>query len=127
MRKGNNIVIIDNNDIDLFVYSYFIENELKNYKVFIAFSGAEGVRLLLHTDFHLCIMNVNLPFNDGLFVYEIIKVIRPLLRVCFLSARNSESDKQRAMDLGAVDYLIKCDPESIALRVRNILGLKNDQ
>jgi DNA-binding response OmpR family regulator len=49
-------------------------------------------------------------------------------RTLVLTARASDGDRQRALELGADDYMSKpFDPEALAGKVRDLLALDDDE
>lgn len=81
--------------------------EQEKYAVELAFSGDEGLDLVLADDFDLIILDRMLPGIDGL---EICKKVRekgihtPIL---MLTAKDQIEDKVEGLDAGADDYLTK--------------------
>ena len=76
------------------------------YALAIAGSGAEGLKLAALRQPDILIVDLDLPDMSGLDVIRRVRewCMRPLL---VLSARDRESDKVAALDLGADDYLTK--------------------
>ena len=76
------------------------------YALAIAGSGAEGLKLAALRQPDILIVDLGLPDMPGLDVIRRVRewCMRPLL---VLSARDRESDKVAALDLGADDYLTK--------------------
>ena len=72
----------------------------------VAGSGAEGLRLATLHQHDVVIVDLGLPDMSGLTVIERLRewYRRPIL---VLSARDQESDKIAALDIGADDYLTK--------------------
>jgi len=75
----------------------------------LARSGSEALRLLLHEDFALIILDVSMPGMDG---FETAALIRQrknseLTPIIFISAINySETHLSRGYSLGAIDYIL---------------------
>ncbi len=77
------------------------------YGVAVAHDGKEGLFLAAEHAFDLVILDVMLPKMDGWSVIKELMHKYPELRVLFLTARDSISDRVKGFDLGADDYLIK--------------------
>lgn len=79
---------------------------LRKYEVSLAGTGAEGMSLAIETNPELVILDLTLPDMDGL---EVCRELRTWMSspILILSVRGNESDKIRALDLGADDYLTK--------------------
>lgn len=87
--------------------------------------GIQAAQRLRLEDFELVLLDLGLPFIDG---WEILAQLegRPLPSVIVISARGEESDKVRALDLGADDYLTKpFGADELLARVRAVLRRVN--
>ena len=78
----------------------------RGYEVRVASDGSEALKLLAETVPDLIVLDINLPGPDG---FQVLQAIRREMDVpvLMLSARGRESDKVRALNLGADDYLTK--------------------
>jgi two-component system, chemotaxis family, chemotaxis protein CheY len=82
---------------------------LAGYEVFQARDGAQALTVLGDVRPAGIILDVNMPVLDGFGVLEHVKKT-PALRtipIMVLSARNFSDDVERALGLGARDYLMK--------------------
>ena len=79
---------------------------MRKYEVSLAGTGAEGMSLAIETNPELVILDLTLPDMDGM---EVCRELRTWMSspILILSVRGNESDKIRALDLGADDYLTK--------------------
>ncbi|MFP5504182.1 MAG: response regulator, partial [Candidatus Sericytochromatia bacterium] len=79
---------------------------LHDYRLIEAVTAAEGLRRYGAELPDLVILDLGLPDMDGL---EVVRQLRAWSEVpiVVLSARDQESDKVKALDLGADDYLTK--------------------
>ncbi len=77
-----------------------------DYRINLAASGEEGIRLAVETPPDLVILDLGLPGIDG---QDVIAKLREWSKVpiLVLSARDQEFQKIRALDLGADDYVTK--------------------
>lgn len=93
-----------------------------------ALNGERALRMAQDADFDLITLEVNLPGSNG---FELCRTIRQIPRhkhvsVIFVSSRNNEEDRQRAFDLGAVDYIEKpFDPQDFVARI--LSGMMNQR
>lgn len=80
--------------------------EVRNFNVITAANGLEALAIFTTHNVDLVILDVMMPRMDGL---ETIRRIRQssLVPVIVLSALGEETDKIRALNLGADDYLTK--------------------
>ena len=93
----------------------------RGYDVQVAADGTEALKLVAEHPFELLILDIGLPGPDGLQVLEAVR--RDMdVPVLMLTARGRESDKVKALDLGADDYLTKpFGVEELLARVRAAL------
>ena len=121
--KRRILIVEDNNDIaELLV----IRLELAGYMT----SVARNVTLAMATVFSFkpaCILlDIGLPDGDG---FEVLKALKSSMKtrdipVLMLTARQAMSDIQRAISLGAQDYVAKpFDDQKLLQRVARLLGL----
>lgn len=81
--------------------------EETGYQVDVAYDGRLGEKMLLVNPYNLAILDVNLPFQDGLQLCRKIRQQKPNLFVILLTALSSVDDKIQGFDSGADDYLAK--------------------
>ena len=92
------------------------------YSTSIAAHGITASQMLLNDDgIDIVLLDIGLPFIDGWQILEQMEDRRgPAIIV--ISARGEETDKVRALDLGADDYLAKpFGAEELLARVRAVL------
>jgi two-component system KDP operon response regulator KdpE len=102
-RPGTILLIEDEAQIRKFLR---ISLEAHGYVVHEARLAADGLQLCAETNPHLLILDLGLPDMDG---QQLIGRIRAWSQVpiIVLSVRESETDKVRALDAGANDYVTK--------------------
>ena len=84
--------------------------------------GVEGLARALGEPWDLVLLDLSLPRCDGLAICEAVRRRRPALPIVIVTARGTEEDRVRGLDLGADDYLAK--PFGVAelvARVRAVL------
>jgi two-component system, OmpR family, KDP operon response regulator KdpE len=101
----------------------FVKMNLKarGYDVLTAADGVEALKLFGESRVDLLILDIGMPGMDG---FEVLEAVRreSKVPVIVLSARGRESDKVKALDLGADDYLTKpFGVEELLARVRATL------
>jgi DNA-binding response OmpR family regulator len=105
----------------------FIKKGLEEefYAVDIALNGKEGFELALHEEYDLIIMDVMLPYMDGITITKELRkkeITKPIL---LLTVKETIQDKVIGLDSGADDYLTKPFAfEELVARVRALLRRK---
>ena len=86
--------------------SLSIELEAAGYLTLQARSGSEALATLANQQPDLILTDLAMPFGDG---FELISTVRAMsdLPIVVLSVRGADTDKIRALDLGADDYVTK--------------------
>ncbi len=103
-EKQTILIIEDERTISNFIGRALASND---YRTIPAYTGKEGLSLFFSHGPDLVLLDLGLPDMDGL---EILAQLRGLPRevpVIIISARDRESEKVRALDMGADDYVVK--------------------
>ena len=90
-------------------------------RIITAQSGAEGIRMEEEHRPDLVLLDLSMPEMDG---FEAMRLLRDRTNVpiILLTARGSDKDKIRGLELGADDYLPKpFSPAELSARVRAVL------
>ena len=98
------LLVDDDKGIVRFVKKGLTEN---SFSVDVAANGEDGLASALHMKYDLIVLDIMLPKMDG---REILKRMRSMdiqTPVIFLTAKDSEEDIVRGLNLGADDYLTK--------------------
>lgn len=102
----------------------FIKKGLEEdyYSVDVALDGKEGSRLALSEEYDLIILDIMLPFIDGISILKNIRNEKNLTPVLLLTAKDNVEDKVLGLDAGADDYLSKPFAfDELLARVRALL------
>jgi two-component system copper resistance phosphate regulon response regulator CusR len=75
--------------------------------VTIAYDGNMGVKLALELDFELIILDVILPYINGLEVCKQIRQFKKEVPILMLTALGTVNDKVQGLENGADDYMTK--------------------
>jgi DNA-binding response OmpR family regulator len=77
------------------------------YATIEASEGVAALAAALSSDCDLLLLDLVLPGRDGLAILREIRAMWSALPVIILTARGSEEDRVRGLDLGADDYVVK--------------------
>ena len=97
----------------------------QDYKITTAHSGQEALPIITSQCPDLILLDLGLPDMDGI---EIIRQVRTWasIPIIVLSARTQETEKVKALDLGADDYLTKpIGTSELLARIRTALRHSN--
>ncbi len=85
-------------------------------------NGEQMDRLLARENFHLMILDLMLPGEDGLSICRRIRKVNTQLSILMLTAKGDEIDRIVGLELGADDYLPKpFNPRELLARMRAVL------
>lgn len=98
---------------------------INNYEVLLAVNGIEGFEKFNKSEFDLCILDIMMPFKDGLTLAKEIREINETVPLIFLTAKNLKDDVLKGYRIGADDYLTKpFDSEILLAKIKTILNRK---
>ncbi len=119
------VLLVEDNPGDVLLVREGIRRCSATADVIVAYDGEQALRTLKEYNFepHLIILDLNLPKFSG---FEILEGYRAEARppvVVFTSSENPV-DKQRAIELGANDYVVKpTDLDDYVNTVRDLVDL----
>lgn len=118
MNKTSILIVEDEKNISNFISTILMNNA---YKIIECRNGKEALSFLSSRTPNLILLDLGLPDMDGMDVLQTIRKTSNV-PIIIISARPQESDKVRALDLGADDYITKpfSTPELLA-RIRTAL------
>lgn len=120
MSPPRQLVLVVDDEVPL--QKYVSTNlRARGYEVRLASDGTEALKVLAETVPDLVVLDITMPGPDG---FQVLQALRREMDVpvIMLSARGRETDKVRALDLGADDYLTKpFGVEEFLARVRAAL------
>ena len=83
------------------------ELEDESYTVIVANDGATGLRVAESQGFDVIVLDVMMPFTDGLQVTRSLRRQHILTPILLLTGRDAPEEIVRGLDAGADDYLTK--------------------
>lgn len=95
----------------------------EGFSVVVAYNGEEGIEKFYLESPQLVLLDINLPKKTG---WEVCKEIRKVstLPILMMTARDSDEDEYRGLDLGADDYITKpFNLKILTLKVKKLLKL----
>lgn len=106
LAKGKmaTLLIAEDNESNFILLNSILK---KSYKIFRARNGYEAVQLFTSQSPDLVLMDVKMPGMDGLTAAGKIRQINPEIPVIALTAFAFESDREKIMEAGCNDYLVK--------------------
>ncbi|HTX23374.1 MAG TPA: response regulator [Steroidobacteraceae bacterium] len=118
------VLIVDDLPEKLLVYRTVLE-EL-DAELIAAHSGTEALKRILHDDFAVILLDVNMPDMDGLETASLVRRYKRSQRtpIIFITAYADELQTSRGYELGAVDYIFSpVNPEVLRSKVRVFIEL----
>lgn len=94
-------------------------------EVLLAITGAQGLQMAKEKKPDLIILDIMLPLGmNGFDVLEQLKRDPELKNIPVVVLTNLDSERKTALDIGAVDYLVKANTSiaDVVARVKTLLG-----
>lgn len=92
-----------------------------DYNINGAKNGQEALEFILSNDIDILVTDVKMPIMDGLELTKSVMALKKDIKVIILSAYAHFEYAQKALALGAFDYLLKpIDSEGIAVMLRKV-------
>ena len=116
---GKRVLVVDDDIKTVELVKLYLERD--GYRIFTAYDGNEALRLARESHPDLIVLDLMLPGIDGLKVCRTLRAESDV-PIIMLTARTTDQDKLRGLDLGADDYVTKpFSPRELAARVRAVL------
>ena len=103
-EKQTILIIEDERSISNFICRALAAND---YKAIPAYRGKEGMSLFFSHSPDLVLLDLGLPDTDGLDILAQLRGLPREVPIIIISARDRESEKVKALDMGADDYVVK--------------------
>lgn len=122
MAKAQHTVLVVDDDPYILMSLEFLMRK-NGFNVLVARNGTEALEIIEKNSPHLIVLDIMMPDVDG---YQICAQVRSNpahahTKVVFLSAKSSEADIRKGMELGASRYITK--PFSTRDLVKEVKGL----
>lgn len=124
MMSTKKILLVEDDSILREAYQHYMEKS--GYVIYVASSGPDAVAYSLKEAFDLIVLDIILPGFDGFHVLAKLKENSQTAHIPVVIMTNLDEEKflQRAMKLGATEYLIKTNttPQSAVAHIKEIIG-----
>lgn len=118
------ILIVEDEPSITILLKYNIEKA--GYITDIAYNGEDAVKKAQTKQYDLIVLDIMLPKMDGIEVCQTLRSKRNDVPILFLTAKDSEHDRIKGLELGADDYLTKpFSPKELIARMKAILRRVN--
>lgn len=126
IKLNRRILIIEDDHKTTELIRLYLERE--GYSVWIAADGRTGLGLIRQSQPDLVVLDLMLPKVDGLEVCRTVRREAYHVPIIILTAKSTEDDILRGLDLGADDYMTKpFSPRELVARVRTVLRRVGDR
>ena len=87
----------------------FALKRMKDVEIVEASDGMDGLRKVTSDRFDLAFVDINMPVMDGLKLINLIRSESELaeMPICVITTEGAKEDRERAISLGANEYLTK--------------------
>lgn len=87
----------------------FALRRLKGVEIVEAQDGMDGLRRISSEDFDIALIDINMPVMDGLKLIRLIRSEEALkeIPIVVITTEGASEDRERAISLGANEYLTK--------------------
>ncbi len=117
--REETILVVDDDRKIVELVTLYLKRE--GYRVIQAFDGVSALELARAERPTLAILDLMLPGVNGLVICKTLQS-EAQTPVIMLTARSTEEDRMRGLDLGADDYVVKpFSPRELVSRVRAVL------
>ena len=105
---GHRILIVEDSPTmrQLLVFAL---KRMKGVDIVEAQDGMDGLRKVTGDEFDLAFVDINMPVMDGLKLISLIRGEENLaaMPICVITTEGAKEDRERALSLGANEYLTK--------------------
>lgn len=123
-KKKQQVLIIEDDEIMARLYEKIFA--LNGYDPIIAYGGKEGIEKAKELSPELILLDLMMPKIDGFEVLDKLKLEASTkdIPVVVLTNLAEEENRVKAMDKGAVRYLVKSEfePKDVVKQIKNVLS-----
>ena len=120
--KKNKILFVEDEKVLRETLTEALENN--NFEVEFSDNGSSALDLLKNNEYDLILLDIILQKKNGFEILEEMKKINKKIPVILLTNLSGTSNIQKALDLGAKNYLVKSEYrlDEIVDRIRELLN-----
>lgn len=132
-KEGDNVdakpvmLIVDDVEINRVVLSQFFQEE---YTIVEAANGQDAMEVLAAQSVSIVLLDLVMPVMDGFEVLAAMKRndLYAQIPVIVVTARNDGSSEERAMEMGAADFIAKpYNPTIVRCRIKNVMARQENE
>ena len=113
------LLVEDNANLSVIVKDYL---EYNGFEVVACDNGRDAEKIFYKQHFDLLLLDIMIPYKNGLTLAEDIRKKDPNIPIIFLSARVLHEDRIKGFKAGADDYITKpFNAEELILRINSVL------
>lgn len=102
--------------------------DAKGYQTKLAKDGKEGFDFFCKNEYDLALLDVMMPYKDGITLSKEIRVTNKQIPIIFLTAKSMKEDTLEGFNAGADDYITKpFSMEELLVRIQAVLRRSNKQ
>ncbi|MDW6002660.1 osmolarity response regulator transcription factor OmpR [Vibrio mangrovi] len=120
MQESEKILVVDDDARLRSLLERYLSDQ--GYQVRSVANSEQMDRLLARENFHLMVLDLMLPGEDGLSICRRLRQSNSQLPILMLTAKGDEEDRITGLELGADDYLPKpFNPRELLARIKAVL------
>ena len=113
------LLVEDNANLSIIVKDYL---EYNGFEVVTCDNGRDAEKIFYKQHFDLLLLDIMIPYKNGLTLAEDIRKKDPNIPIIFLSARVLHEDRIKGFKVGGDDYITKpFSAEELILRINSVL------
>ena len=104
----------------------FALRKVRGLEVVEAIDGVDGLSKVSADRFDILIVDINMPVMDGLKLIDMVRKndMHKDVPIVIITTESAEEDRQRAMDLGVLEFITKpIQADQVIAVVKKLLGL----
>lgn len=115
--SGTKVLLVEDNHVNILVATTFLERW--NTKVDTAENGKEAIEKIKNNQYHIVLMDLHMPEMNGYEACKQIIILKPKLPIIALTASAMLNIRDKAYDVGMVDYVTKpFEPNELYEKIR---------